>query len=132
MVIRDTLPMPRGAAHLRAESPCQREVVVVLLALQGLAHPGLLHHVPGPAEHVRVAPGKRPCGQDRASPKNSSPKPTLNKRTLYSKSQKVPISSPRLASPIKLGLALSGAPGCADAAAEGRVVGLVEAHAYEG
>ena len=28
----------------------------------------------------------------------------------YEKSQKIPISSPRLASPIKLGLVLSGAP----------------------
>jgi predicted amidohydrolase len=42
----------------------------------------------------------------RASPKKSSPKATLNRRTLYKKSQKIPISSPRLVSPITLGSAL--------------------------
>jgi hypothetical protein len=50
------------------------------------------------------------CGRDRARPKKSSPKITLNRRTLSRESQEIPISSPRLANPIKLGLALSGAP----------------------
>jgi hypothetical protein len=43
--------------------------------------------------------------------KKSSPKNALNRRTLYRKSQKIPISSPKLLSPIQLGLALSRAPG---------------------
>ena len=46
------------------------------------------------------------CGQDRASPKKYSPKITFNRRTLHSESQKMPISSPKLAGPIKLGPAL--------------------------
>ena len=53
----------------------------------------------------------RTCGRYRARPKKYSPKSTLNRRTLYRELQKMPIPSPRLASPIKLGLALSGAPG---------------------
>jgi hypothetical protein len=49
----------------------------------------------------------------------------LNKRTLYRKSQKIPISSTKLISPIKLGLALSRAPqlyqgACSIASCSGR------------
>ena len=39
-----------------------------------------------------------------SSPKKSSLKITLNERTLYSKSQKIPISSPKLVSPIRFGI----------------------------
>jgi hypothetical protein len=67
-----------------------------------------VHHVPScgtdmPAQiGVRSEPARRArCGGwDKASPKKSSPKTTLNMRTLYRESQKIPISSPRLASPI--------------------------------
>ena len=55
---------------------------------------------------VEKRPVARTCGRDRASPKKSSPKIALNRRTLYRKSQKIMISSPELASPIKLKLAL--------------------------
>ena len=47
------------------------------------------------------------CGQGRARPEKYSPRITFNRRTLNSESQKMPISSPKLASPIQLGLALS-------------------------
>ena len=47
------------------------------------------------------------CDRDRASPKRSSPKIVLNRRALYRESQKIPISSPKVVSPMKLGLALS-------------------------
>jgi hypothetical protein len=60
------------------------------------------------AHRVRVARAvPRTCDRDRASPKKPSPKITFNGRTLYRKSQKIPIASLRLANPIKLGLALS-------------------------
>ena len=73
-----------------------------------------------PAPHDRPAGGGPPaascsgqkatavqlaCGRDRGPNKYSS-KSALN-RTRYRKSQKIPMSSPRLASLIKLGLALS-------------------------
>ena len=48
--------------------------------------------------------------RERASLKTYSPKIGFNRRTLYRKTQKISISSPKLASPIKLGLALSRAP----------------------
>ena len=47
------------------------------------------------------------CGRDRASPKKSSPKIAENRRTLYRESPKILNYSPKLVSPIKLGLALS-------------------------
>jgi hypothetical protein len=46
------------------------------------------------------------CGRGRASLKNSSPKISSNRRTLYRRSQKTPVSSPKLASPTRLGLSL--------------------------
>ena len=45
--------------------------------------------------------------RDRASPKKSSLKIALNRKTLHRKSQKLSIPHPRLVSPIKLRLALS-------------------------
>ena len=45
--------------------------------------------------------------RDRASPKKSSPKTALNRKTLSRKSQKIPIPHARLTSLVKLGLALS-------------------------
>jgi hypothetical protein len=42
-------------------------------------------------------------GEDSASPKKSSPKMESNMITLYIQSQKIPISSLRLAAPIILG-----------------------------
>ena len=50
------------------------------------------------------------CARDRVRPKKSTIKIALNRRTRYRKSQKTLMYSPRLASPIKVGLALSGAP----------------------
>jgi hypothetical protein len=51
----------------------------------------------------------------RARPKKSSPKTASNRRTLYRyrKSQRTPISSPRLVSPMKLGPARSTSPALA-------------------
>jgi hypothetical protein len=46
-------------------------------------------------------------GRDRASPRKFGPKLALNRETLGRKSQKIPVPHPRLASPIKVGLALS-------------------------
>ena len=43
------------------------------------------------------------CGRDRVSPKKSGPEITFNKITLCRESQKIPTSSPKLASPITLG-----------------------------
>ena len=41
----------------------------------------------GPGEHR----GDGTCGRDRVSPKKSSPKTAFNRRTLYRKSQKIPM-----------------------------------------
>jgi hypothetical protein len=59
------------------------------------------------------AVGVRRLDEDRASHNKYSPKKAFNSRTLYRKSQKISMSSPRLASPIKLGLALCRAPASA-------------------
>ena len=60
--------------------------------------------------HVRrlervVPPEPETYRRDRASPKRiwSSPKMTSNRRALYRESQKIPTSSPNLASPISWG-----------------------------
>jgi hypothetical protein len=77
-----------------------------------------------PAAHRAVLPVvvRRPtCGRDRARPKKSSPENAPNRRKLDRKSQKTPMSSLRLASPITLGLALSRAPRRAWLAAGGAV-----------
>ena len=55
-----------------------------------------------------AAPVRR--GHNRARPKKSSPEIALNRKMLYMKSQKIHISHPILASPIRLGLALPRAP----------------------
>ena len=55
------------------------------------------------ASAVSRRPFRQTCGRDRASPKKSSHKPTFNRRTLYRELQKIPMSSPKLASPIGWG-----------------------------
>jgi hypothetical protein len=69
----------------------------------------LSHHCSDPRAPHTLSHHFRPRNRrhDRASPKKSSPKTALNRNTLYKESQKIPVPHPRLASPIKLGLALS-------------------------
>ena len=67
-------------------------------------------------EHARERPAAgRELPEDDAVPaaatgpalRNLAPENTFNMKTLYWESQNMPMSSPRLAGPIKLGLALS-------------------------